>query len=1122
MPKLHHISIAALLFLLVFSSGPVWGTAPEDDIRTADHLFNQGNSTQALAVYQQVRLSLEKSAPASPLLSEAINNIAAVYMSEDKIPEFQTYFAAAKTLKQQIGSKASVQKPQDQLLVNGGFEDGLIFPWGTGHYERGDGRFGFGVWWNSMNAKAFMKIDMDEKHSGKRSLRITNYSPVAPHVFTTLSQRIEGLKPNTIFRISGFARAKDLAPGAVSFAFDAAWVKRVSVLPAGTYDWTPFSSTINIGHNDTIDFRILHVNTGTVWLDDIVIREVGASGEPEPLQRVESLFDLAEYEEALRLCLELEEKHRDNKGALLQIRLQMGRIYQALGKHEKAFEAFNWVTGNGLKRANIDLGRLYYQLGDYETARDCFLKSYEIVRGDQGTESLILNELSRCHLALSQLDDAFETQKRSYRILKHIEDRHGQALSLNQLGEIQERRNDHEGARNAFLDALKAARQLADRKLESDILINLANTAFRSKDPDASSSYAKEALRIKEAINDSLGRVRGLHIRGRLDVARNRLEQARKSYLEAISLLDEISATVPDISRETKATFLRQFDQLYREYVELLLKMSQRSGAIRYQENAFPIVEQARSRVFTEMIAESRALRSFASGSSPEFGRRLEQERVLTVKIHALNEQLQKAREGNDGAAIKTISEHLDTATAQRRGVQAQLEREYPRYADLKSPKPLKAREVQGLLSNDEAVLSYFVTPGCTGLWAITREEMKFVVISLARDELIGRSERFRRGIAGMGEALGGPAASEPSADRSFQAAALGFSCQEAHELYRILVSPVQSLIRNKTFVFLVPDDLLYKLPFEALLTQPFSEGSRGRMVPGDSLVHAPFLVKTHCLSYLPSLSVLRSLRTLEKGKPSDRAPLLAFADPVFKLPERGERKVGQASGETTSLLIREFRARAILPGLYIPPLPDTAEEALQVARLLGASVERDVYLQARATEYNLKHQKLSGYRYLLFATHGLLAGEFGPGAQPALVFSFVNDPENDGLLEMGEILGLDFNADLAVLSACNTASGSGEEDRGEGFAGLTRSFMYAGARSLLVTEWSVESSSAKMLVQATFSRIKEGQPKAMALALAKRDLMASGTLMTFGSDRQVSIAHPYFWAPYVLVGEIR
>jgi CHAT domain-containing protein len=291
---------------------------------------------------------------------------------------------------------------------------------------------------------------------------------------------------------------------------------------------------------------------------------------------------------------------------------------------------------------------------------------------------------------------------------------------------------------------------------------------------------------------------------------------------------------------------------------------------------------------------------------------------------------------------------------------------------------------------------------------------------------------------------------------------------------------------------------------------------------PGDELVAAPFWVKTHCISYLPSLSVLRSLRTLAKERASGQAPLLAFADPIFRRPTAGAPEIDAAATRARSVLLRNLQAGSAVTAIELAPLPDTREEALQVAELLGASVENDVYLQARATEYNLKHARLNRYRHLLFATHGLLAGEFGPGTQPALAFSFVNDPENDGLLEMGEIFGLDLNADLAVLSACNTASGGGEEDRGEGFAGLTRSFMYAGARSLLVTQWGVETSSARRLVQATFSGIKQGRAKTTALALAKRELIGSDRLLQFAPDLRVSEAHPFFWAPYILVGEVR
>ena len=1119
------LSVFVVVILFLSPAGISGSTSLEDEIRTADQSFNRGDTAQALAIYRRVQRTLEQNNLIDPLRSEVINNIAAAHLVEGNLSEFRKSFALAKSLKQELGKQASLQKtPKSpgQLLINGGFEEGLIFPWGTGHYERSEGRFGFGVWWNSANARAFMKIDQDEKHSGRRSLRITNYSPTAPHVFTTVSQRIAGLKPNTIYRVSYWAKAQDLAPSAVSFAIDAAWVKRLPNLPSGTYDWQVFSSTINIGHNDYIDFRILHQNTGTVWLDDMEIRELEPLEEPTPLHKVESLYDLAEYEEALKLCLELEKEkeYHEAKGTLRYIRLYKGRIYQVLGDYERAMEAISWATNNGLARGVIDLARTYYLLGDYETAKEYFLKSYEVVRGDQGTESLVLHELSRCQMALSQLDEALASQHRSYKILKHIEDSHGQALSLSHLGEMHQRLRDNQAARDKYSEALKLARQLGDRKLESDLLINLASCAYQDNQPKLASQHADEALQVKEAIHDSLGLVKALHIRGRLLAARGSLDEGRESYRKAISLLEEISSSVSDISRDARATFLKQFNQLYREYVELLLNMSQGSPSHSFQEEAFQVVEQARSRVFTEMMTESRAMRAFAENSPGQFGGLLEQDRLLTLRIHSLHKQLQQVGESRDATRIQALRERSGNEEARRRLVRSRLEKEYPRFADLRNPKPLQVRDVQQLLSADEVVLSYFVTPSRTGLWAITRENLEFKTLPLTREEIIQRSERFRRGFSEVARAISrmAPAVS----DEQFRALFSEFRCDDGYELYKSLVLPVEPLLRSKSFVFLALDDLLYKLPFETLLTEPFEQDLQGHPIPGDSLAHAPFWVKTHSIAYLPSLSVLRSLRTYKKAKREKQTPLLAFADPIFRLPDAKDTGVGGPQTNTRSSLLRTFRTRSILPMTGFAPLPEAREEALQVAKVLGAPVDRYVYLQDRATETNLKSLPLNGFRNLLFATHGLLAGEFGPGTQPALVLSLVNDAENDGLLEMGEILGLDFNADLAVLSACNTASGSGEEDRGEGFAGLTRSFMYAGTRSLLVTEWSVESSTARTLVRTTFSKIKEGHPKAKALALAKREVISSNALITYGRDRLISIAHPFFWAPYILVGEIR
>ena len=144
------------------------------------------------------------------------------------------------------------------------------------------------------------------------------------------------------------------------------------------------------------------------------------------------------------------------------------------------------------------------------------------------------------------------------------------------------------------------------------------------------------------------------------------------------------------------------------------------------------------------------------------------------------------------------------------------------------------------------------------------------------------------------------------------------------------------------------------------------------------------------------SVEVLRSLRTLAKKKKAIQQPLIAFADPVFE-----KSKTESAQLVSQGLVLQGLcRSGAIRGGLE--RLPQTREEARYIGKLLGAR-EKDLYLGIKASETNVKTLPLYDFKTLLFATHGLMAGEFRPGLQPALALSFVGDPNNDGLLELGE-----------------------------------------------------------------------------------------------------------------------
>ncbi len=299
---------------------------------------------------------------------------------------------------------------------------------------------------------------------------------------------------------------------------------------------------------------------------------------------------------------------------------------------------------------------------------------------------------------LRKLDEALRAQEYAYFVLKHIEDQHGQALALNQLGVIYQRRQVYDHAREQFL------REHTNWPLAWTIrsfILTLRSiwleTAYLNQDYAETQTYLNEALPVKETLADQVGLVKVLRLQGRLAIAENKLEDAVFSYRRAVSLLETVAAGVADISRETKATFMRQFSQLYREYVELLLILFQRTQQAMYHQEAFQVAEQARSRTFTEMVTEARAIQAFAATSKdPEFKAWLEQERQLNAEIYALEKQIQQPQSHFLLENRQEITRRLDQAKQKRQTLQAQITQNYPRYADLQNPQPLHIKRRSG------------------------------------------------------------------------------------------------------------------------------------------------------------------------------------------------------------------------------------------------------------------------------------------------------------------------------------------------------------------------------------------------------------------------------------------
>ena len=292
-----------------------------------------------------------------------------------------------------------------------------------------------------------------------------------------------------------------------------------------------------------------------------------------------------------------------------------------------------------------------------------------------------------------------------------------------------------------------------------------------------------------------------------------------------------------------------------------------------------------------------------------------------------------------------------------------------------------------------------------------------------------------------------------------------------------------------------------------------------------------PWLVRTHAVTVLPSVSTLMTLRSLPKAR-TTRLPFIGFGDPFFgpEEDETGALNKKSAPGSLASrggqIHIRGIRVSksggldekklSSMQLQQLARLPETADELRSMAQAVDADSDHDVFLGPRASEENVKTIDLANRRIVAFATHGLIPGDLDGLTQPALALSApaVTRSREDGLLTMGEIMGLRLNADWVVLSACNTAAGQGTG--AESVSGLGQAFFYAGTRALLVTSWPVENISAKILTTELF-RIQAENP---VWSRAQSFQKAMNGLLDRPAENGFTYAHPIFWAPFLLIGE--
>lgn len=259
------------------------------------------------------------------------------------------------------------------------------------------------------------------------------------------------------------------------------------------------------------------------------------------------------------------------------------------------------------------------------------------------------------------------------------------------------------------------------------------------------------------------------------------------------------------------------------------------------------------------------------------------------------------------------------------------------------------------------------------------------------------------------------------------------------------------------------------------------------------------YLIDRFDISYAPSATALAAIKERSAAAPRTSKGIIAFGDPIYV----NEKSAGADSAVAAS---QRPLAAATERGFDFKQLPYTRTEVNGIASLFSAD-ERRTFLGADAQEETVKTEDLSRYRYVHFAAHGMIDEQVP--ARSGIVLSAPGDSKEDSILRMSEVMRLKLNAELVTLSACRT--GLGKLLKGEGMIGLTRAFMYAGADSVLVSLWSVNDLATAELMKSFYQHLKQGAKKNEALRRAKLSLIR-GPRLTW--------RHPYYWAPFTLIGQ--
>lgn len=783
---------------------------------------------------------------------------------------------------------------------------------------------------------------------------------------------------------------------------------------------------------------------------------------------------LEQYQQALDTRLAFRRQspgHAANLISIGELQSNIALSYVELGSHTNALRLYEESLTTAKTRGRDDgdvlnkIGTLYKRQGNDELALKYYLEALQ-ANERQKSQRLIavsLNHIGGVYQTRGQFAEAIDHHQRALAIAEQIKNQALLSKTYGYLGSALMARKNPVEALNYYQKGLALSRQLKVRDAIAENCLNLASAYFELKDLARARIFSEEALELSRQVERPELRYRVHALAGRLYQALGQTEQARQASTEAILAIERLRTEVAGGEKDVQM-FFESKTVPYLILADIALSQNKPAEALRH-------VEAAKARTLLDVLQNEQASsRDRHRGVTSE---EQKHERELGTQLAMVNSSLYKEQ-----AKSEPNQARLAELKAEQRKVRLNLEdfraRLFSIHPELKfqrgEAQPLTMAEAAELLPDEKtALLEFVVTPERVHLFVLTKAKtgeakLRVYPLALKREELAAKTEQFRRQLA----------------ERNTQFAKL------ARELYGQVLKAAKADLPAQAKLLIVPDGPLWELPFQALLDE------RNR-----------YLWQDHVIAYAPSLTVLREMEKVKHGGNAAKVPpsLFAIGDPAL-------------GGESLA------RAQSLMGGEF-GQLPEARAQVEALRKFYDASRSK-VFTGAAAAEATVKAEA-GKFDILHFATHGILNDRNPLYSQ--ILLAQTDQPatgndaaKEDGLLEAWEIMQMDLRADLAVLSACETARG--RVSSGEGMIGLTWALFVAGVPTTVVSQWKVRAdSTADLMVefhrQLQLTNAHKSPPPASNWKKAEALRQAALKLLSGGKFQ-----HPFYWAGFVLVGK--